>query len=62
MIAVLTAPGYAVVSIGGTYRFTSWLEAYARVTNLANHLYEDALGFPALGRSAAAGVRVGIGR
>ena len=61
-VAVLTAPGYAVVSIGGNYRINNWLDAYARVTNLGNRLYEDALGFPAQGRSAAAGIRVGVGR
>lgn len=61
-VAVLTAPGYSVVSIGGNFRINNWLDAYARVTNLGDRLYEEALGFPALGRSAAAGIRVGIGR
>lgn len=60
--AVLTAPGYSVVSIGGNFRINNWLDAYARVTNLGDALYEEALGYPALGRSAAAGIRVGIGR
>jgi outer membrane receptor protein involved in Fe transport len=61
-VAVLTSMGHVVSSIGGSYRLRDGLEAYARVTNLFDRQYEDALGFPAQGRSAAAGVRVAIGR
>ena len=55
-------PGYGVVTLGGSYRITRQLEAFARVVNLFDRDYEDALGYPALGRSGTAGVRVAIGR
>ena len=61
-IAVLSSPGYVVANLGGSVRITKTLEAYARVTNLADRSYEDALGYPAPGRLAMVGVRVAISR
>lgn len=63
-IAALTfhAPGFAVASAGASYRISEQLQAYARVTNLFDRDYEEAFGYPALGRSAAAGIRVAVGR
>jgi outer membrane receptor protein involved in Fe transport len=55
-------PGYAVVAIGGAFRITRGLDAYARVTNLFDKSYEEALGFPALGRTAMIGVRIAATR
>jgi iron complex outermembrane receptor protein len=60
--AVLSNPGFVTFAAGGSLRLGRELEIYARVTNLANRAYEDALGFPAQARSATAGVRVAIGR
>ena len=60
--AVLTSPGYVVTDIGGSFRIGAALEAYARVTNLADRSYEDALGYPALGRMAMVGLRVAVSR
>jgi outer membrane cobalamin receptor len=57
-----TNPGYAVVAIGGAFRITRGLDAYARVTNLFDKSYEEALGFPALGRTAMIGVRIAATR
>ena len=54
--------GYAVASIGGTFRVMRNLDAYARLLNVADREYEEALGFPALRRSAIVGVRVAAGR
>ena len=59
---VLSSPGYTVADFGGSFRIGGGLEAYARVTNLADRSYEDALGYPAPGRMAMVGVRVAIGR
>ncbi len=59
---VLANPGYVTFSTGGSFRVARDLELYARVTNLANRAYEDALGYPAQARSATAGLRVAIGR
>ena len=47
---------------GGSYRITRSIEAYARVTNLFNRAYEDALGYPAQARSASVGLRVALSR
>ena len=55
-------PGYAVASIGASFRITSMLTVTARVNNLFDRAYEEAFGFPALGRSAMIGVRVATGR
>ena len=51
-------PGYAVVDLGGSVRVTEGLELTGRVQNLFDRDYEEAFGFPALGRSFVAGVRV----
>ena len=51
-------PGYAVVDLGGSVRVTEGLELTARAQNLFDRDYEGTLGFPGLGRSFIAGVRV----
>ena len=56
------APGYQVWDIGASYRIGRYVEAFGRVENLFDRVYEEALGFPALGRRAAAGLRVAAGR
>jgi len=61
-VDVLSTPGYVVSAIGGSFRISRSLEAYARVTNLFNAAYEDALGYPAQARSASVGLRVAISR
>jgi outer membrane cobalamin receptor len=48
--------------VGGSFKVAKELEVYARVTNLADRAYEDALGFPAQARSATIGLRVAVGR
>jgi outer membrane cobalamin receptor len=54
--------GRATVSVGASVRLASSLEVYGRLTNALDDLYEDVLGFPAMGRSAAIGLRVAAGR
>ena len=51
-------PSYAVVDIGGSLRATTALKFTARIQNLLDNDYEEAFGFPALGRSFIAGIRV----
>ena len=58
----MSADGYVVMSGGASFRINRYLEGYGRVTNLFDRDYEDALGYPALPRSASVGVRVAIGR
>ena len=51
-------PGYKVVDFGGSLRILEGFDLTARVQNLFNRHYEEAFGFPALGRSFVAGVRI----
>ena len=49
-------PGYARFDISTRYNLGHGLSLYARATNLFDKFYQDALGYPALGRD----VRVGM--
>jgi outer membrane cobalamin receptor len=59
---VLTNPGYATVTVGGSIRFVHGFEVYGRVSNAFDRSYEEVLGYPALGRTASVGIRVAAGR
>ena len=59
---IFVNPGFAAVDAGASFRVFDQLEAFARVTNLFDRSYEEVFGFPALGRSVMAGVRVAAGR
>ncbi len=50
-------PGYARFDISASYNFYHGLFVYARATNLFDKTYQDALGYPALGRDARIGLR-----
>ena len=50
-------PGYARFDISTSYNFYRGLSVYARATNLFDKTYQDALGYPALGRDARIGLR-----
>jgi outer membrane receptor protein involved in Fe transport len=54
--------GYRVVTLGGAWTLASRLSVYARVVNAFDARYEDVLGFPALGRTMYAGIRVAARR
>jgi outer membrane receptor protein involved in Fe transport len=56
------AAGYSVWNAGASWRFTPALEITGGVDNLFDRSYEEAFGFPALGRSAMIGVRVAARR
>lgn len=56
--SVFTNPGYAVFNFGGSFRLARGVEVTARVLNAFDKDYEEAYGFPALGRSAMLGLRV----
>jgi vitamin B12 transporter len=49
-------PGYARFDIASSYAIGRGISLYARATNLFDKQYQDAIGFPALGRD----VRVGM--
>jgi vitamin B12 transporter len=50
-------PGYARFDLAGTYSLTHGVSLYGRVANLANKKYQDAFGYPALGREFRIGVK-----
>ncbi|HEX5474182.1 MAG TPA: TonB-dependent receptor [Vicinamibacterales bacterium] len=56
------ADGYGVWHAGASWRLPHGVEVFGRVENLFNTTYEEALGFPALGRAAFAGIRIAAGR
>ncbi len=55
---LFVAPGYAVWHAGAAWKLTTGLELFGRVENLFDRRYEEALGFPALGRGVMAGLRI----
>jgi vitamin B12 transporter len=50
-------PGYALFNLSADYRLDHGITLYARATNLFDKQYQDALGYPALGRDMRAGIR-----
>jgi vitamin B12 transporter len=50
-------PGYARFDLAVGYNFGSGISAYVRVANLFDKDYQDALGYPALGRDFRLGMR-----
>ncbi len=56
--AVFDNPGYVTTDAGASLRLNAAVEVFGRVSNLFNRAYEEALGFPALGRAGMVGLRV----
>ena len=59
--SLVTNPGYATVSLGGSWIIARHVELFARVSNAFDRSYEEVFGFPARGRTASAGIRVVTG-
>jgi outer membrane cobalamin receptor len=57
----LDAAGFAVADAGASVTLWRRVAAFGRVTNLLDRRYEEALGFPAAGRTLIGGVRVAAG-
>ncbi len=51
-------PGYAAVTAGGAWTIVRGVSVHARVVNVLDTSYEEAFGYPALGRTLYAGVRL----
>lgn len=49
-------PGYTRFDVAGSYNVGRGISFYVRATNLLDKQYQDAIGFPALGRDARVGV------
>ncbi|HWZ99677.1 MAG TPA: TonB-dependent receptor [Candidatus Dormibacteraeota bacterium] len=54
-------PGYARFDLATAYNFGRGISGYVRVQNLFDKQYQDALGFPALGREARVGINYRFG-
>jgi len=54
-------PGYARFDFATSYNFSRGISFYARVTNLLDKQYQDAIGFPALGRDYRLGLNYHFG-
>jgi vitamin B12 transporter len=53
--------GYAKVDLAGGYRVTPRVTAFARIENLLNQNYQEALGYPAYRLNFSAGMRLRLG-
>jgi outer membrane receptor protein involved in Fe transport len=56
------ASGFDTWNAGASWRVRAIGDVFARVENLFDEHYEEALGFPALGRRATIGIRIAPGR
>lgn len=56
--ATFDNPAYVTTGVGASLRLNGAVEIFGRVSNLFNRAYEEALGFPALGRAGMVGLRV----
>ncbi|HXT26828.1 MAG TPA: TonB-dependent receptor [Candidatus Eisenbacteria bacterium] len=54
-------PGYARFDLATTYQITHGVSAYLRTSNLFDKSYQDALGYPALGREFRIGMNYRFG-
>ena len=59
---LFVAPGFAVWHAGAAWKLIRQVELFGRVENLFDRRYEEAFGFPALGRGAMAGLRIAASR
>jgi vitamin B12 transporter len=56
-LGLTSNPGYARFDFAGSYNLAHGVSFYARVANLADKQYQDALGYPALGREFRIGMK-----
>ena len=60
-LGITRDPGYARFDMATSYDFGKGFLFYARVTNLFDKQYQDAVGFPALGRQYILGMKYRVG-
>ena len=56
-LGLTRTPGYARFDLAASYELSRGFSVYVRGENLFDKLYQDALGYPALGRDVRAGMR-----
>ena len=59
---LFTNDGYGMLTVGGAWTLRGALSVQARVVNALGADYEDVFGYPALGRTLYAGIRVAARR
>jgi outer membrane cobalamin receptor len=59
---LFNAPAFSVIDLGGSVRLWRQLVLFGRADNVSDRFYEEALGFPALGRSLTIGIRIATAR
>jgi len=52
-----TNPGFARLDLAASYRLARGVSLYGAIANLTNRMYQEALGYPALGREFRVGVK-----
>ena len=50
-------PGYALINLAASYNISHGFSVYGRIANLANKQYQEAYGYPALGREFRLGLK-----
>jgi vitamin B12 transporter len=60
-LGLTRTPGYARFDISSNYDFSRAINGYLRVQNLFDKQYQDALGYPALGREVRVGIKYRFG-
>ena len=60
-LGLTRTPGYARFDVAGSYAIGRGVTAYARVSNLFDKSYQDALGYPGLGREVRVGMKYRFG-
>jgi vitamin B12 transporter len=60
-LGLTSNPGYARFDVAAHYNFARHVSLYARAQNLFDKRYQDALGYPALGRDYRVGLKYQLG-
>jgi vitamin B12 transporter len=54
-------PGYARLDLAGSYALRPDMSLFGRIENLADKQYQEAVGYPALGRDFRVGMKFTFG-
>jgi len=60
-LGLMDNPGYARVDVAGGYALGRGVQLFGRIENLFEKKYQQALGYPSLGRAVRAGMRFTVG-
>ena len=57
-----SSKGYQKIDVASSYKFTSYMTAFARVENLLNQNYQEVLGYPAYRLNFSVGMKFNLGK